>query len=137
MHASTPPVYSKPSAPGISMNFDTSVSIYHIVSEDDDFDTAVQGIFALLKEAQERFPDWPRAYYLDVAGHLDEMGRYEDDFVELQQEFFFSAIAPFVTALELPLTGPLLNPERQRNDVPDRLVIGPPEESGARRTSSE
>ena len=48
---------------------------------------------------------------------------FDDDFIEFQQEFLFSAMAPFLTALDAPLTGPLLNPEPQRNDVPDELVI--------------
>lgn len=119
-----PPAYSKPDTPGISLNFDNSVSLYHVIRPEDSFEQAVQDLFALLREAQDRFPDWPRAYYVDIDGHLDGTGRYVEDFVELQQEFFFSTIAPFVAALELPLTGPLANPQPQRNDVPDRLVIG-------------
>jgi hypothetical protein len=120
------PAYEKPKSPGIAMNFDNSVSLYHVVRADETFEAAASGLFALLLEAQRRFPDWPRAYYVDIDGHVDDSGRYEEDFVELQQEFFFSTIAPFVTALELPLTGPLLNPEPQRNDLPDELVVAPP-----------
>ena len=119
-----PPAYNKPDTPGISMNFDNTVSLYHVVGPDDTFEKAVQDLFALLQEAETRFPGWARAYYVDINGHIDEHGRYVDDFVELQQEFFFSTIAPFVSAFELPLTGPLANPEAQRNDVPDELVIG-------------
>ncbi len=124
-----PPAYSKPETPGISMNFDNSISLYHIVGPSDSFEDAVQDLFSLLREAQTRFPDWPRAFYVDINGHLDDEGRYVEDFVELQQEFFFSTIAPFVSALELPLTGPLANPEPQRNDVPDKLLIGSEEDS--------
>lgn len=119
-----PPNYDKPETPGISMNFDNTVSLYHVVGPEDTFETAVQDLFALLRDAEARFPGWIRAYYVDIHGHLDEDGRYVDDFVELQQEFFFSTIAPFVTAFELPLTGPLANPDPQRNDVPDELLIG-------------
>lgn len=119
------PAYEKPSQPGIAMNFDNTVSLYHIVGPDDSFEKAADDLFDLLKEAQRRYPDWPRSYYVDIRGHVDETGRFESDFVELQQEFFFSTMASFVTALELPLTGPLLNPDPQRNDLPDELVIGP------------
>ncbi len=125
------PAYKKPDAPGIWMNFDNTVSLYHHVQREEPFEKAAQDLFNLLQEAQARFPDWPRLFYLDIAGHLDRQGRFEPDFVELQQEFFFSVIAPFVTALELPLTGALLNPEPQRNDVPDRLNIGPMQEGNA------
>ncbi len=123
--------YQKPEAPGIAINFDNTVSLYHVVSPDDSFERAALDLFDLLIDAQTRFPDWPRAYYVDIVGHVNPDGRFEEDFVELQQEFFFSTIAPFVTALELPLTGPLLNPEPQRNDVPDGLNISDDDAPGA------
>lgn len=118
------PAYNKPDAPGIWMNFDNTVSIYHVVGPEDSFERAAQDLFARVKEAQERFPDWPRVLYLDVAGHEGEHHGFDPDFFEFQQEFLFSTFAHFVTAMETPLTGPLLNPSAQRNDLPDRLVIG-------------
>ncbi len=118
------PEYNKPDTPGITMNFDNTVSLYHVVAEDDGFEQAAQDVVALLREAEERFPGWPRVFYLGIVGHVDATGRFTDDFVEFQQEFLFSVVAPFVTALETPLTGGLVNPEPQRNDVPDRLRIG-------------
>jgi len=123
--AETPhvPEYSKPDAPGIWMNFDNTVSVYHVVGPEDTFDKAAQDLFAVVKEAQDQFPDWPRLLYVDIVGHIDETGRFSEDFVEFQQEFMFSTVAVFVTALELPLTGPLLNPNPQRNDFPDSLGI--------------
>ena len=117
------PEYSKPEAPGLAMNFDNTVSLYHVVGPEDSFEQAAQGVVDLLREAQQRFPDWPRTFYVDILGHIDATGRFTEDFVEFQQEFFFHVVAPFVTALELPLTGPLVNPDPQRNDVPDRLRI--------------
>ena len=123
------PEYNKPEAPGVWMNFDNTVSVYHVVASESTFEEATQAAFALLKEAQEKFPDWPRVFYLDINGHIDEEGRFEEDFVELQQEFLFSVLAPFVTGLETPLTGPLLNPDPQRNDLPDTLAVEGPKES--------
>ena len=122
------PEYNKPEAPGIWMNFDNTVSIYHVVQPEDDFVQAAQDVFGAVQDAQERFPDWPRVLYLDVLGHTHPRHGFDDDFVEFQQEFLFSAIAPFVTGLETPLTGPLLNPDPQRNDLPDELVIQAPED---------
>lgn len=117
------PDYNKPDTPGIWMNFDNSVSIYHVVEPKDDFETAARDVFAYLKKAQEDFPDWPRVFYIDINGHDGEQAGFDADFYEFQQEFFFSTLAPFLTGFELPLTGALLNPERQRNDLPDRIVI--------------
>ncbi len=120
------PAHNKPDAPGIWMNFDNTVSLYHVVASHHTFEQAAQALFALVQEAQQRFPDWPRILYLEIDGHLDALGRFEGDMVELQQEFLFSAVAPFLTALDTPLVS-ALNPEKQRNDVPGRLNIGPPD----------
>ena len=122
------PAYNKPETPGVWMNFDNTVAIYHVVPATDNFFQAARAVFGVVKEAQERFPDWPRMLYLDIVGHTDPHHGFEDDFVEFQQEFWFSAIAPFLTGFELPLTGPLINPDPQRNDLPDELVIQNPEE---------
>ena len=121
------PAYNKPDQPGISMNFDNSVSLYHVVGAEDTFDKAAQDLFSLLKEAQERFPDWPRVLYLDIVDHLDDMGRFEPDMVELQQEFLVATLGRFLTALDMPLVS-LLNPEEQHNDLPDSLGIQFPEQ---------
>lgn len=121
------PVYNKPETPGVWMNFDNTVAIYHIVQAADDFYAAARAVFGVVKEAQDRFPGWPRMLYLDIVGHTDPRHGFEDDFVEFQQEFWFAAIAPFLTGFDLPLTGPLVNPNPQRNDLPDELVIQHPE----------
>ena len=122
------PAYNKPETPGVWMNFDNTVAIYHVVQAADGFYQAARAVFGVVKEAQERFPDWPRVLYLDIIGHTDPRHGFENDFVEFQQEFWFSAIAPFLTSFELPLTGALINPDPQRNDLPDELVIQNPEE---------
>ena len=116
------PEYNKPDSPGIWMNFDNTVSLYHIVEESDDFNKAASDIFNLVKSSQEKYPDWPRVLYLDIAGHLDELGRFEDDMVELQQEFLIAALGKFLTALDMPLVS-VVNPDAQDNAVPDSLAI--------------
>ena len=121
------PDYNKPETPGLHMNFDNTVSLYHVVEAEDDFDDAAQDLFALLQEAQDRFPDWPRVLYLDVQGHLDDLGRFEPDFVELQQEFLIQAMGKFFTALALPLVN-VVNPEPQQNELPGALRLKQPEE---------
>ena len=118
------PDYAKPDAPGVHMGFDNTVAVYYVVGAEETFEAAAQGVFGLLREAQARFPDWPRTFYLDVAGHEGPAAGFDPDFYEFQQDFLFSTVAPFVAALETPLTGGLVNPDGQRNDVPDRLNIG-------------
>jgi hypothetical protein len=119
------PEYDKPDTPGIHMNFDNTVSIYHVVEEDDGFEDAAQDVFAQLKESEERFPGWPRVLYLDIQGHERDDGRLTEDMVELQQEFLIAALGKFFTALALPIVA-VVNPDDQVNDVPDELVLQPP-----------
>ena len=117
------PEYRKPDSPGITMNFDNTVSIRHVVRAEESFEEAAQAVFGMIREAQSRYPDWPRVLYLDIEGHRGSDAGFDDDFVEFQQELLFSTIAPFLTAFETPLTGGLVNPDPQRNDPPDELVI--------------
>jgi hypothetical protein len=132
------PDYNKPDAPGIHMNFDNTVSIYQVVTQEQSFDEAAAEAFHLMRKAQEQFPDWPRVYYLDVAGHDGEHLGFTRDFFEFQQDFLFSTIAHFVTALDTPMTGGLVNPEPQRNDVPDELVVSAEtNDSGGTANASE
>lgn len=117
------PDYNRPDAPGIAMNFDNTVSIYQRVSADDSFESAVDEAFGYVREAQEKYPGWPRIFYLEIEGHKGDRQGFDEDFFEFQQEFWFSTIAHFVYAFEIPLIGGLVNPESQRNDLPDHLVL--------------
>ena len=126
MEAHRAPEYNKPEEPGIAMNFDNTVSVHVVVAADDTFGVAARATFELIREAQIRFPGWLRNFYLDIEGHEGDHLGFDEDFLEFQQEFFFSTMAPFLTAFDLPLTGPLVNPEPQRDEIPDELVIGNP-----------
>ncbi len=121
------PAYNKPDAPGIWMSFDNTVSVYHIVEAGHDFERASQDLFALLKQANEKFPAWPRVLYLEIQDHLDHLGRFDPDMVELQQEFLIQALGEFWTALDMPLVS-VVNPKPQNNAVPDSLAVRPPEQ---------
>lgn len=123
MEPSFIPNYQKPDEPGVAMNFDNSVSVYQRIGPDATFDEAATEAFRLIRDAQRQYPDWPRIYYLDIEGHKGEQKGYDADFFEFQQEFWFSTIAHFVTAFETPLLGGLMNPNPQRNDIPDELSI--------------
>lgn len=118
------PSYARPDGPGIHLGADNSVAVAHVVRPGDTFEDAATALVALVAEAERLYPGWPRVLYLEVLGHEGDAAGFTPDLYELQQDFLFSAVAPFLTAFETPLTGPLLNPEPQRDDVPDRLRIG-------------
>ncbi|HAY37448.1 MAG: hypothetical protein P8H65_11705 [Rhodothermales bacterium] len=125
------PQYNKPDAPGIAMNFDNTVSIYQVIEAEESFEEAARSAFDLLLDAQARYPDWPRVFYLEVNGHTGEQSGFDADLFEFQQEFWFSTIAHFVSAFETPMLGGLINPNPQRNDIPDGLQIGDNPETGS------
>lgn len=125
------PQYNKPDAPGIAMNFDNTVSIYQVIEAEESFEEAARSAFDLLLDAQARYPDWPRVFYLEVNGHAGEQSGFDADLFEFQQEFWFSTIAHFVSAFETPMLGGLINPNPQRNDIPDGLQIGDNPETGS------
>ena len=123
MEPSFTPQYSKPDAPGVAMNFDNTVSIYQKVIAEDSFDTAAAKAFSLLLEAQQKYPGWPRIFYVDIEGHDGDQQGFDADFFEFQQEFWFATVAHFVTAFEIPMLGGLMNPNPQKNDLPDNLQV--------------
>ena len=84
--------------------------------------TRVLAVASHLKEAQNRYPDWPRAIYIDINGHEGERAGYDAHFFEFQQEFMIAIMGPFFTAIDVPLLS-VYNPEPQRNDLPDALAI--------------
>jgi hypothetical protein len=129
MEPSFVPAYNKPDSPGIAMNFDNTVSMLAVIGPEDDFLQAANQVFGLLKEAEDRYPGWPRSFYVDIVGHSGDRSGFDEDFFEFQQEFWFATIAHFVTAFELPVTGALANPQPQRNDIPDALNISTPPDS--------
>ena len=96
------PEYNKPDTPGVWMNFDNTVAIYLIITGEMSFVEAAQQAFSMVRDAQARFPDWPRIFYLDVGGHSSTDQAFNDEMIEFQQEFWFSAMAPFLTSFDLP-----------------------------------
>lgn len=120
------PQYNKPDEPGIAMNFDNTVSIYHVIGAEDSFEEAARAAFDLMRQAEQKYPGWPRIFYLEIIGHQGEQSGFDGDMFEFQQEFWFSTIAHFVTAFDTPMLGGLINPNPQRNDLPDGLQIGDP-----------
>lgn len=116
------PKYEKPDTPGVTRSSDGMVAIYLVVQPEDTFESAAESLFALLREAASNHPEVGRVLYVDIEGHQGPHHGFDEDFFEFQQEFLFSAVAPFLTALSVPLVS-ARNPDRQRNDLPDALRI--------------
>ena len=99
------------------------VAIYHRVYRRENFEIAANDLIGLIYAAQEQQPDIPRALYVDIDGHRNKAGGFDDDMLELQKEFGIGFLLQFVKEVHFPL-GSVINKGEQRNDVPEKLVIG-------------
>lgn len=100
------------------------VALYHVVYANESFETAAQTIVSIIRNAQRLTPGQPRVLYLDIEGHRLADGAFDPGMLELQKQFAAQMLLPYVTEAVLPI-GNLRNPEPQRDDVPDELVIRP------------
>ena len=107
----------------IDMGDDGVVRLTHHIDGDDTFDTAAQGVFDLLRRAQQDHPDRLRMLTVTIDGQQGERAGFNEDFFEFQQEFLLGTLGRFITWIELPLTGKLGNPNAQDNQLPDRLAV--------------
>jgi hypothetical protein len=103
---------------------DGAAALYHCVYAKEEFDTAAKMIFDLVKSAQTTKPDAKRILYLDIDGHRNALGGYDQDMIELQKEFLIGFLGPYLSEIYMPLMH-IKNIKPQRNDLPDELIIKP------------
>lgn len=93
------------------------IAIYHVIYENEGFEESAKTIYELLSNAQEKMKDYHRLLYLDIDGHMDEKGMFDEEMRELQEEFVVGTLLPFFHEIHLPLLD-IRNPDPQRNDIP-------------------
>jgi hypothetical protein len=96
------------------------IAIYHVVFENETFETAARTLVKLVNEAQKREPNRRRFLYLDIDGHRNEKGGF--DMFELQRHFLSGFLMPYLTELYTPLFQ-VSNSKLQRNDVIGELEV--------------
>jgi len=98
-----------------------SVALYHCIGPAETFETSSRAIFKLIQEAQRLHPDKKRMLYVDIEGHRNTKGGFDDDMLEFQKEFLIGFLLRFLTKL----TGPLgqFATASQENNVPPSLII--------------
>lgn len=119
------PVHQKPENPGVEEGPENTAHILYRVMPETTFEEAASASFQLVKEAQERFPGYARAFYLEIEGHQGTSFGFDGDFFEFQQEFLQGFLGPFLSGLDMPLLS-VFNPRPQRNDLPDKIEIDVP-----------
>ena len=104
-----------------------AVAIYHDMKVYENFERSAQRIFECVQAAQKHSPGAPRHLYLDVQGHRNDAGGYDHDAIELMQDFAMGYLGEYLTEISTPLLH-VRNPKRQRDDLPDALRIGYPDD---------
>jgi len=77
-----------------------------------------QDIYKLIKGAQKSQPDKPRKLFLDIDGHRNEAGGFDNDMFELICNFLLEAMVKYLTEISCPMYS-ISNPNKQINDIPD------------------
>lgn len=98
------------------------MALYHCVYPNENFEAAAKAIWTLIVESQKSSPGKPRSLYLDIEGHKDKDGSFDNDMWELQRHFILGALARYLKRIYLPLIAVERN-KAQRNDLPDEVKI--------------
>lgn len=73
------------------------IVLYHRVMRRENFEKAATDIFNLLKSAQTKSPNVARILYVDIDGHKNDQGGYDNDMFELQKDFGLGFLAKYFT----------------------------------------
>lgn len=100
-------------------------AIYHVVRPNEGFEKTAHILHRLIREAQKQKPNEPRTLFLDIEGHRNDQGGFDNDMFELQSKFAGEFLMQFLIEAHLPLYH-IKNPKPQNNEVPDELNISTP-----------
>lgn len=101
---------------------ENKIALYHRIMRRENFEKAATDIFNLLKSAQIQSPNAARVLYVDIDGHKNDQGSYDNDMFEFQKNFGIGFLGRFFTEIHFPLIE-FINPRPQCNDIPDKLEI--------------
>ena len=101
------------------------VALYHVVYESETCTDAASALFDLLRKTADKYPGQARHLVIDIDGHVDAHGHYDQGMYDLQQHFCLEYLFPYCTSVWVPVRNcRIYNPVQQRDDIPDRLDIG-------------
>ena len=102
-----------------------AIAIYHLVFSHEDFETAADHLFNLVKNAQAQCPNQKRILFLDIEGHRNNKGGFDHDMFELLNEFLVAFLSSFIKEAYTPLSH-FINPRLQDNNIPDEIKFVKP-----------
>ena len=101
---------------------DDAIALVHRVLAHEDFDETARILLKLLNDAQSKFPGAKRYLYLDIDGHRNSKGGFDQDMLELQTKFMGEFLIQFLIGADTPLAK-LKNPKPQNNEIPKELNL--------------
>lgn len=98
------------------------IVIYHTVFENENFEDAASTLFGLVSNAQKNYPGFERILYLDIDGHKNNNGGFDEDMFELQQQYIIGFLMKYLSEVHIPLIT-LVNNRGQCDDIPEKFYI--------------
>ena len=98
------------------------IAIAHRVLAHEDFDQTAQILLQLLTKAQREFPGAKRSLVLEIDGHRNSNGGFDDDMLELLSNFMQEFLLQFLTRVVTPLAE-IRNPNPQNHAIPEELHL--------------
>ena len=99
-----------------------AIAIVHKVLASEDFNRTAQILLVLLNKAQLQHPGKKRCLYLEIDGHRNLKGDFDNDMLELQTKFMGDFLLQFLTHVKMP-SGSIQNPNPQNNAIPESLSL--------------
>ena len=99
---------------------DRAVGLYNVVYAHETFEEAAKALFALVQNAEDKRLEKSRRLFLDIEGHRNEHGGFDDDMRELQQGFLTTFLSRYLSEILLRLCQ-LQNANPQDNVIPPEL----------------
>jgi hypothetical protein len=101
---------------------DGQVVLFHRVYAHEGFEESARAIFRVIQVALKAQPGKKRIFFLLIDGHRNAAGGFDAEMLELQGEFMFKHVMPFLTEIHIPL-GAYRNSKPQRDDAPEGVTF--------------
>ena len=104
-----------------------NIVIFCKIKENEDFNIAAKRIYDLIYRMQEENPNKERTLHLEIEGHRNKEGGYDNDMFELQFHFLFKTMFQYLHALHMPLIS-VTNNKKQKQLPAESFIIADSEE---------
>lgn len=98
------------------------VKVYHTIMENDNFEIAAKDLLKLVINTQKQNSNKLRVLYVNIKGHRNKAGGFDQDMYKLQMEYGREFLIQFFKEIHFPLYS-MKNVSYQNNDIPKKLKL--------------